>query len=615
MNQKNRLKSAIQKSTLILGSGIISWVFLLYFVSFWGLVFGRGIPDFANISFGLSSGITIIFVAVLTRLLMNEKKIQAFVLQSISYIFIIAVIIGSSIGISREFVDVSFDGNAYHGEALIQLAGGWNPVSNPKSDSYLNIHYRWLDGYPKASWINAVTLSQVTGVYEDGMSFNILYLLASFFVILSALLSLQTSRIGSSLLLSLLASCNLVVLFQLKTYYLDGQVSSLMVIIFGYFILLKNHITQKNWLIYASLLSSGLILLINTKLVGIVFAILMCLIYAGYLIFEDKSWQKSIGIMATAGVMGVIVFGYNPYITNIINYQHPLYPVLGPNRIDAYTQNLPSNYVGKSNFEVFASSFFFRSNSNYWPPEDRAELKIPLTFQVEEFTKHMSGAGPKVGGFGPLFGGVAILSLLTFFVLSLYKHYGTKIDDWEDEKNDKDEVVSHTDKSKNITPQHTTDSNDKPNQAPLYEVGLLLFGSIVSCIIISASNEARLFPQIWFIPVVIIFVIIHYNQKFLQSLGYSLALLLCINTGVSYYYNLEEYNSDVSLRNQKLEYFRLISQEKPLRVHLGYSTATRVVLDNAGVRYEASPTKINCNNDEKWESVLPELNVIICIPQ
>ncbi len=64
------------------------------------------------------------------------------------------VLIGLALLVSNWFIDYSFDGQSYHGEAIIQVFNGWNPNYDhiPGNDVVSLV----INHYSKASWITRV---------------------------------------------------------------------------------------------------------------------------------------------------------------------------------------------------------------------------------------------------------------------------------------------------------------------------------------------------------------------------------------------------------------------------------------------------------------------------
>ena len=76
------------------------------------------------------------------------------------------------------FPDNSWDGLAYHQEAVLRLAAGWNPLFE-SSGSYGTGEELYLDHYAKGPWIAAAAVLKATGHVEAGKAFNLTTMLAA----------------------------------------------------------------------------------------------------------------------------------------------------------------------------------------------------------------------------------------------------------------------------------------------------------------------------------------------------------------------------------------------------------------------------------------------------
>ena len=127
---------------------------------------------------------------------------------------------------------------------------------------------------------------------------------------------------------------------------------------------------------------------------------------------EPKHLAKPVAVVLAAFIAGVCLLGFDPYIKHIMNHQNPVYPVLGEGAYDIMNTNPPKGFENKNAVEKLLASVFSKTNNL---PEEAPELKIPFTIHSSEWI-HLSNADIRVGGFGVLFSGVFLLSLVIFFV-------------------------------------------------------------------------------------------------------------------------------------------------------------------------------------------------------
>jgi hypothetical protein len=94
-------------------------------------------------------------------------------------------------------------------------------------DTYYN---QWLDHYPKAPWIFGAVIYNLTGNIETGKVMHFMLMLAVFLSTYSFISSIPLHP-WLCLLISGLLAVNPVSLSQSLSYYIDGLVSSLFILL------------------------------------------------------------------------------------------------------------------------------------------------------------------------------------------------------------------------------------------------------------------------------------------------------------------------------------------------------------------------------------------------
>lgn len=366
-------------------------------------------------------------------------------------------ILGASIAASGLFYDTSWDGQTYHQEAVIQLSQGWNPFYSKSQN--IGGHSIWLDHYAKAHWILAANLYLATSHIEMAKAFNVIYFLASFLLCAACLGSVTALKPGPVYLTSGILAANPVVTSQLFNFTIDGQLGSLLLCLGSALISIAAEPSRfKKW---SAVLLPAIALAVNIKFTAVV--------YVSILVFGFLTWiwishrQSFIKLLCITGLWllsSIFLFGFNPYITNILGNGHPFYPLAGQGKVDIIQAQKPLNFVGKSSAENLIHSIFSTSDATL---QATAELKLPLTIKRQEFPA-MAG-DPRVGGFGPLFSGAICLSL-AILGLQFVKQF-----DWK----------------------------------YLFVPGVLL----ASVLINPESWWARYVPQLWFLPALAIVLSAH----------------------------------------------------------------------------------------------------------
>ncbi|MFZ1682651.1 MAG: hypothetical protein WAU88_00840 [Candidatus Zixiibacteriota bacterium] len=308
--------------------------------------------------------------------------------------------------VSAHFFDYSWDGRYYHQEGVIQLCQGYNPFYQQLDETMVNGGL-WINHYPKASEIVSASLYAVSGNIELGKVQNLLFLFSNLMVGYWLVVSyLKFSRI-KSLIFSLLMAANPVVLTQVLTYYVDGQMYSLMLATTFLLVLLLVDRAWSWYLVLAPLIFYSA----SIKFTAAVYLAMMLLAFcaAPLIIKPARHVARNLIMSGLLFVIAIVVIGYNPYVSNTIVNGHPLYPVYGMNNVDIITDQSPAEFSGLNRFSKAFRSYFGETDNILASSGDRIRFKLPLTFSREEI-KRLDDFDLRVAGFGPLFSGFALIA-------------------------------------------------------------------------------------------------------------------------------------------------------------------------------------------------------------
>ncbi len=312
----------------------------------------------------------------------------------------------ASLALSLFYFDVSYDGQAYHQEAVIQLARGWNPVyetlhSGIESEKW---SFLWNNHYPKAAEISEACFYKLAGRIESGKTINFLMIFSSFWIFLFALVGLRAIRLRWAALLSSLAALNPVVICQSATFYLDGVQASFFLCLCA---LLCIFYFKPNKFLGVALIAASLYF-INTKFTAVLtFGILAAGFLAAAIFNQNRQvFKKALWIFVLSFVVGIFVTGYNPYVKNYLQKGHPFYPLMGEEKIDIMKGDRPFKLYPMNSVERFLVSLFSESTIQM----DSVKIKISFFMKREEAAAFFY-PDVRLAGFGPLFGGVFILTL------------------------------------------------------------------------------------------------------------------------------------------------------------------------------------------------------------
>lgn len=358
---------------------------------------------------------------------------------------IIAILIGMIIFTGVTFVegkiyDSTADGNTYHKLAIGSMKNGWNPAYEDSKDFKMedgnafdtsedNINTLWIDHYAKGTEIFAGVIYAFTGNIESGKGYTILLMYIGFGIIFSYLYKDKKRNLFTSLAVSLLLVVNAITVVQIFNYYVDGALMiSILLILYSCIVESdKEKYDQKENLL---ILASNIILCINIKFTGLAFSAMFCFVFYVYWLIRaykqgKEEFTKTLKIYTIFYIITVVIalgiVGYSSYMRNMIDHGHPLYPLYGKGHVaNMVVQEQPSSFSDKNHLEIFLISMFSKGENvspTYSPENVQPTLKIPGTLSKEEIENYCI-PDIRVGGFGPLFSIVFIISIIcTIYII------------------------------------------------------------------------------------------------------------------------------------------------------------------------------------------------------
>ena len=477
----------------------------------------------------------------------NFVDINIFYISLISIIFIISF----SIIVAIFFYDISYDGQAYHQEAIIQLSKGWNPIY----ETIIGVpHSIWINHYPKASWIYGASTTLATGSIESSKSFNIILCFTALTFSITALLNFKNIRTILCFLIALLAAFNPVSLGQMWGSYIDGALASLITIIYA----LSVCLFKKQKIIYLVALIIASILLINIKFTGLIYILIYFIGYIILLIFYKKYYyaKNLFKLFILIALTGIVIFGYNPYIKNYLINGNSFYPLYGVNSVDIMSANTPKSLVGMGKLEKLTVSIFHVTSND--SVEAGLNMKVPLSISSFKELKASTGPDPRFGGWGILFSGIFLLSLL-LLVMIIKKIWFTK------------ELNTF-----------------------LFCIGILLFSIIVN----PQSWWARYVPQLWLIPLTIFFYAHSVNATIIRYLAFAGLILMFINSGIIFSGALAHNYIALRMISRELSFLKLNTHK--INIYFGDFESNRLRLEKAGIGFTrvSDIKELNCAEEK-----------------
>lgn len=453
---------------------------------------------------------------------------------------ILLALIVLSIGIGACIYDTSWDGQSYHKEALIKLKEGWNPFYTQLSSH--TACQTWLNHYGKGAEIPQAAIYSFLNRIEAGKATNILLIFASFCLCVHLFASLNKLRPFKVYLLSSLFALNPIATSQMFTYYVDGQIASLLccLIVAGIW-LYKNSIDKYILALFGSII----ILTVNIKFTAVVFTGVLISGLLIALLYKSKASRFKV-VLITAGIssiMGVCLVGFNPYVTNTLHHRAPFYPVMGKSAIDIMKVNAPQGFLDKNRFEKFFISIFSHPD-NILPQMNRSpELKIPFIVNRADIA-NTGNYDTRISGFGFLFGEIVLLStLLLGGIVYLCRKESAR-------------CLGLT-----------------------YIIGILLF----SVFLVSEAWWARYVPQLWFVPLTILIAGESMKSIPIKYTSVAVYALLVVNSGSVLALSLTEMVTRSRCVNDQLMQFK--DAHSVIKVDFGPFKSIRMRFNENNIKY------------------------------
>jgi len=493
--KKEQIKNILFNASVLL----IMFIFMNIFISSTLFIFKISINKMNCI---LALIITIVLFIIYSLIKKENLK------NNIISILLFLILMTISLIISNSVYDSSWDGNSYHKTAIGALKNGWNPnyeqieefnESDKNEQKNVLTHKIWNNHYPKAVWIFSANIYSITENIESGKSINFMMLFALLLMTISY--TLKKFNICLSVIVSILVTLNPVSVSQLFTYYNDGLIYMYIIALIT---VLLNLLEEDNELINYTTIVIILATLINIKFTGFAYAGITTLFFYIYILLNKKSKKSKIIKLTIAGILSLIIgvglIGYSTYIKNFINNGHPFYPLFGEEKIDIITNNQPKEFKDMNRFKKFVLANFSESNNITYQVDDDVTLKIPFTIKKNEFSA-LSTCDLRIGGFGVLFSGIFIISVIIILVGMYFMYFSSK--------------------------------------KTFFKISIILLLLTSLVIILEEAWWARYLPQLYILPFIAIYFLYYFDKKKISNiLIVFLILLLSTNLSLFFKYNM-----------------------------------------------------------------------------
>lgn len=505
---------------------------------------------------------------------------------------IIPILIGTVLFVTSIYLcgninDTTADGNTYHKLAIGALKNGWNPSYESVRDftkedgnvfdvSSENINALWADHYAKATEIFASVIYSFTNNIESGKAYTILLMYICFAIIGSYLYQNKKMHWLASVVIAGLIAFNAITIVQIGNYYVDGALMmSLFLILYSCFVIGQEEdkkLRKETFFV----LAASIIWCINAKFTGLAFSGLFC--FAFYIYWLYKSYKKGKEVFKkdcvkytlfyiVTVIIAVGIVGFSSYTKNFIDHGHPLYPLSGEGHVDnMVVQEQPKSFGDKNHIEIFLISLFSKGQNvspSYSSENVQPELKIPFTFSKEE-VKNYTIPDIRMAGFGPLFSGIFIVSVIVAIVMIVQFVRNKRYD--------------------------------------LLIPYLIIIGiTAILLIILDGNYWARYIPYVFTVPVIsLIYLLYNTKDKLKLTIGIILAALMIINSGLVFYVTVKSIRDNtVYVRNRLKEFETYVADKENVDIKLNHSGLQGVLynLDDIGIHNYTVKDEIEGENE------------------
>jgi hypothetical protein len=303
--------------------------------------------------------------------------------------------------------DLSYDGQTHLSLAILRLREGWNPFGGLLLPDVPPL--TWLNHYPKASWIWAAGIDATFGNFQAGKAPNVVLAFAAGAAVFSAASVVARVPVWACFVFGALAAANPVATVQMPTFYVDGQLASLVTVMAaGALMWLRNRSA-----LALLITCSAAFCLANVKFTGLVYAVLLGLaIVAIGLLMRRRRLADALPVLAC--VMAVAWPGYSPYLSNLMNGDHIFHPVMGKRPVDILSHITPVAFDGQSRWVKLGRSLASET-ANACRECEPGRMKLPFVVRASE-ARGATFPDPRTGGFGPLFSAALLLAAMLLVV-------------------------------------------------------------------------------------------------------------------------------------------------------------------------------------------------------
>jgi len=478
-----------------------------------------------------------------------------------------------SLGLASIVKDYSYDGQRYHQQAVLALAGGWNPL---RDEPLQGANSLWINGYAKGPWTWSAAWLDATGNIEMGKSLHVWLSASAGLLAYGALLRLPALGRAAAWWIAVLAAANPVLLYQWPTHMNDSLVGSLLLALASQSARLALSPSGGSRAAYGWLAAAlALALLPTVKSSGMAYGLLVCVAaWAVALVARRLDLLRAVTLLAAASLLpAALLLGWNPYVTNTLRHGHPFYPLAGAANVDIITGNSPAGLQEAGRVGQWLGSLFSESHSELGDSNQPAfRPKWPGVVTGQELARFSSKTDMRIGGFGPWFSLGLVLAMVAAAAAAA-----------------------------------------RATSRAMFCAAALAVAILALTLAFPEPWWARYVPQMYLLPLVLVAAVLAIAGRgvWTRKLAVSALVVLSLNAlAVAGTFAAGAAVRELDLRTQVASLAALSSADRPLAVSLGEEPSLGLRLSASAVHWRLAGERETCG---QWVT-LHQSGVRICLP-
>jgi len=206
---------------------------------------------------------------------------------------------------------------------------------------------------------------------------------------------------------------NPIVIGQINTLYLDGNLYLLMLLFSISLVNYYSNRSKENFILTAMIT----IILINLKFTSLLFIAIGFILFITANYWQSKKIQLSILLKGLCVfIFAIVVYGYSPYINNYLKHGNAFHPIYGEKKVNILKSQMNPDFLELNRLK----QFYYSTNS--LPSNDLKAfptLSNPIKTGLDIENYKRNNHDLRINGFGPMY----IISLYLIILGLIYSFY------------------------------------------------------------------------------------------------------------------------------------------------------------------------------------------------